>query len=86
MKNNYATGEKMIIEEAIDEIVNNVKDVAAEIDSKRINDMLDMLVSANNVFIIGLGRSGLVARAFATYAPWNKCLCSWGNNYSVYKL
>ncbi len=65
MKNNYATGEKMIIEEAIDEIVNNVKDVAAEIDSKRINDMLDMLVSANNVFIIGLGRSGLVARAFA---------------------
>ncbi|MGZ7116391.1 MAG: 6-phospho-3-hexuloisomerase [Methanobacterium sp.] len=55
----------MIINEAIDEIIDNVKDVSREVDGERINNMLDMLISANNVFIIGLGRSGLVARAFA---------------------
>ncbi|MGZ7046677.1 MAG: 6-phospho-3-hexuloisomerase [Methanobacterium sp.] len=55
----------MIINEAIDEIIDNVKDVSRDVDNERINNMLDMLISANNVFIIGLGRSGLVARAFA---------------------
>ncbi|WP_414469807.1 6-phospho-3-hexuloisomerase [Methanobacterium sp. ACI-7] len=55
----------MIINDAIEEIIDNVKDVAAEIEEDRISDMIDMLISANNVFIIGLGRSGLVARAFA---------------------
>ncbi len=55
----------MIINEAIDEIIDNVKDVSREVDGERINEMLDMLISAKNVFIIGLGRSGLVARAFA---------------------
>ena len=55
----------MIINEAIDEIIDNVKEVSAEIDSQRINEMMEILISANNVFIIGLGRSGLVARAFA---------------------
>jgi len=55
----------MIINEAINEIIINVKEVSEEIDSESINEMLDMLISANNVFIIGLGRSGLVARAFA---------------------
>lgn len=55
----------MIINDAIDEIVDNIKDVSSEIDDERIMEMLDMLISANNVFIIGLGRSGLVARAFA---------------------
>ncbi|MGZ7135299.1 MAG: 6-phospho-3-hexuloisomerase [Methanobacterium sp.] len=55
----------MIINEAIDEIIDNVKDVSREVDGERINNMLDVLISANNVFIIGLGRSGLVARAFA---------------------
>lgn len=55
----------MIINEAIDEIIDNVREVSAEIDSERINEMMEILISANNVFIIGLGRSGLVARAFA---------------------
>ena len=55
----------MILNEAIDEIVDNIKGVSSEIDSERIEEMLDMLINANNVFIIGLGRSGLVARAFA---------------------
>lgn len=55
----------MILNEAIDEIVDNIKGVSSEIDSESIEKMLDMVVNANNVFIIGLGRSGLVARAFA---------------------
>ncbi len=55
----------MILNDAIDEIVDNIKGVSSEIDSESIEKMLNMLISANNVFIIGLGRSGLVARAFA---------------------
>ncbi len=55
----------MILNEAIDEMVVNIQDVSAEIDSESVMKMLDMLIDAKNVFIIGLGRSGLVARAFA---------------------
>lgn len=55
----------MILNEAIDEMINNIKDVSAEVDSESIMKMLDILIEAKNVFIIGLGRSGLVARAFA---------------------
>jgi 6-phospho-3-hexuloisomerase len=55
----------MILNEAIDEIIDNIQEVSSEIDSKSIMQMLDMLIDAKNVFIIGLGRSGLVARAFA---------------------
>lgn len=55
----------MILNEAIDEMVDNIQDVSAEIDSESVTKMLDMLIDAKNVFIIGLGRSGLVARAFA---------------------
>lgn len=55
----------MILNEAIDEIIDNIQEVSSEVDSESIMQMLDMLVDAKNVFIIGLGRSGLVARAFA---------------------
>lgn len=55
----------MILNEAIDEIIDNIQEVSSEIDSESIMQMLDMLIDAKNVFIIGLGRSGLVARAFA---------------------
>jgi len=57
--------EKMILNEAIDEMIDNIEQVSSEIDSESIMKMLDMLIEAKNVFIIGLGRSGLVARAFA---------------------
>jgi 6-phospho-3-hexuloisomerase len=55
----------MILNEAIDEIIDNIQEVSSEVDSESIMQMLDMLIDAKNVFIIGLGRSGLVARAFA---------------------
>ncbi|AXV37813.1 MAG: 6-phospho-3-hexuloisomerase [Methanobacteriaceae archaeon] len=55
----------MIVNDAIDEILDNVQMVSSELDEANINEMLDMLTSAENVFILGLGRSGLVAKAFA---------------------
>jgi 6-phospho-3-hexuloisomerase len=55
----------MIINDAIEEIVDNVMAVSAEIDEKNVNEMMDILTSSKNVFLLGQGRSGLVARAFA---------------------
>jgi 6-phospho-3-hexuloisomerase len=55
----------MILNEAIEEIVDNVRAVSAETDEKSIMAMMDILTSSKNVFLLGQGRSGLVARAFA---------------------
>jgi len=62
---NKLFGEEMIINDAIEEIVDNVMAVSAEIDEKNVNEMMDILTSSKNVFLLGQGRSGLVARAFA---------------------
>ena len=62
---NKLFGEEMIIYDAIEEIVDNVMAVSAEIDEKKVNEMMDILTSSKNVFLLGQGRSGLVARAFA---------------------
>lgn len=55
----------MILNDAIDEIVDNINTVSAELDEKNITGLLDVLTSSKNVFLLGQGRSGLVARAFA---------------------
>jgi len=55
----------MILNEAIEEIVDNVRAVSAETDEKSIMAMMDILTTSKNVFLLGQGRSGLVARAFA---------------------
>jgi len=55
----------MILNEAIEEIVDNVKVVSAETNEKSIIEMMDILTTSKNVFLLGQGRSGLVARAFA---------------------
>ena len=65
MNVNKLFGEEMIINDAIEEIVDNVMAVSAEIDEKNVNAMMDILTSSKNVFLLGQGRSGLVARAFA---------------------
>lgn len=62
---NKLFGEEMIINDAIEEIVDNVMAVSAETDEKKVNEMMDILTSSKNVFLLGQGRSGLVARAFA---------------------
>ena len=55
----------MILNDAIEEIIDNVKAVSDELDEESVKDMLQSLTSCNNVFLLGLGRSGLVAKAFA---------------------
>ena len=55
----------MIINDAIEEIVENVMAVSAETDEKNVMGMMEILTSSKNVFLLGQGRSGLVARAFA---------------------
>jgi len=55
----------MILVDAIDEILNNVKEVSLSLDKESIMEMLDILTSAKSVFVLGVGRSGLVAKAFA---------------------
>jgi 6-phospho-3-hexuloisomerase len=55
----------MILNDAIEEIIDNVKTASDELDKKSVKEMLKLLTSCDNVFLLGLGRSGLVARAFA---------------------
>jgi 6-phospho-3-hexuloisomerase len=55
----------MILNDAIEEIIDNVRAVSAETDEASINEMMEILTSSKNVFLLGQGRSGLVARAFA---------------------
>jgi 6-phospho-3-hexuloisomerase len=55
----------MILNEAIEEIVDNIMAVSDETNEDSVNEMMDILTSSKNVFVIGQGRSGLVARAFA---------------------
>lgn len=45
--------------------MDNVRSVSAELDPKSIKDMTSLLQTSQHVFVMGLGRSGLVARAFA---------------------
>jgi len=56
---------ELILNDAIQEIVDNVLSVTEELDPKNIEDMTELLQTSKNVFVMGLGRSGLVARAFA---------------------
>lgn len=55
----------MILNEAIQEIIDNILSVSGKLDPKNIEEMSRLLRSSKNVFVMGLGRSGLVARAFA---------------------
>ena len=56
---------QLILNDAIEEIMDNVRSVSAELDPENIEDMTRLLQTSKNVFVMGLGRSGLVARAFA---------------------
>jgi len=56
---------QLILNDAIEEILDNVCSVSAELDPKNIEDMTSLLQRSQHVFVMGLGRSGLVARAFA---------------------
>ncbi|WP_321211416.1 6-phospho-3-hexuloisomerase [Methanothermobacter sp. DP] len=55
----------MIMREAIRDIVDNLEKMEREINAETVDRFIDTLTSAGNVFVLGLGRSGLVAKAFA---------------------
>jgi len=59
------TAEPMILNDAVDEILDNVRKVSDSLDPENIQQMNNILKTSQNVFVMGLGRSGLMARAFA---------------------
>ncbi|WP_406660421.1 6-phospho-3-hexuloisomerase [Methanolobus sp. ZRKC3] len=46
-------------------MVGHLEKVAQDLDNESIKEMLDHLLKARRIFVIGAGRSGLVGRAFA---------------------
>lgn len=56
---------RLIIKEAIKLIIKNIQEVSKSIDEKTIERLIKILTSSKRIFVIGLGRSGLVAKAFA---------------------
>ena len=55
----------MIYDEALTDIIENVSKTTRSVDEETIRAMADMLESVESIFIMGVGRSGLVAKAFA---------------------
>ncbi|MDR0900301.1 MAG: 6-phospho-3-hexuloisomerase [Methanobrevibacter sp.] len=55
----------MLMKSAIEEILKNIESATEYIEEDTINKFMDVLTESKNVFVIGAGRSGLVAKAFA---------------------
>jgi len=54
-----------LMESSIDKILKNIDSAKDNLDEKKVDDFLNTIIEADNVFLIGAGRSGLVAKAFA---------------------
>ena len=54
-----------LMKSSIEEIIENVKEAETYLDNDEINNFMNEITNAENVFVIGAGRSGLVAKAFA---------------------
>jgi len=52
---------------AVDEIVSGAKKAIEEMDEKQVESMIQMILEAKDkkIFVVGMGRSGFVGRAFA---------------------
>ena len=50
---------------ALSEILEHLRGSSKKLRGKHVNDFIDMLLGATRVFVVGVGRSGLVVRAFA---------------------
>ncbi|OED30297.1 6-phospho-3-hexuloisomerase [Methanosphaera sp. WGK6] len=55
----------MIYDDALSDILENVTKTTKAVSNEDVTKMTEMLEEVDNVFIMGLGRSGLVAKAFA---------------------
>ncbi|HIE30994.1 MAG TPA: 6-phospho-3-hexuloisomerase, partial [Methanosarcinales archaeon] len=51
---------------SMDILTKHITRALEELDVDSVSDMLDRILDANSVFVMGTGRSGLVGRAFAT--------------------
>ncbi|MDO5848583.1 MAG: 6-phospho-3-hexuloisomerase [Methanobrevibacter sp.] len=54
-----------IMKEAIDAILSNIKNAESYLDEDEVQKFIDVIVKSKNIFVIGAGRSGLAAKAFA---------------------
>ncbi|RBQ22458.1 3-hexulose-6-phosphate isomerase [Candidatus Methanobinarius endosymbioticus] len=54
-----------LMKTAIEAILSNIESATELLDENVINEFMDILTESKNVFVIGAGRSGLVAKAFA---------------------
>jgi len=54
-----------LMKNAIEAILTNIESATELIDDDIIDEFLDILMESKNVFVLGAGRSGLVAKAFA---------------------
>jgi len=55
----------MPVKTAMSAIVAHVSDIIGGLDESEIDGMVESIEGASRVFLLGAGRSGLVARAFA---------------------
>ncbi|MDO5825052.1 MAG: 6-phospho 3-hexuloisomerase [Methanosphaera sp. rholeuAM130] len=55
----------MVYYEAVNEIIGNVKKSTENVNQDDLSKMIDTIRQVDNIFVMGLGRSGLVAKAFA---------------------
>ncbi|RAP46397.1 MAG: 6-phospho 3-hexuloisomerase [Methanosphaera sp. rholeuAM6] len=54
----------MIYNDAVKDIIDNISRITQSVSQEEINEMTKMILDVDHVFIMGLGRSGLVAKAF----------------------
>lgn len=55
----------MLMKTAINEILKNIESATEYIEESTVNEFMKIIINSKNVFVIGAGRSGLVAKAFA---------------------
>ena len=49
-----------IINDSIDAVLDNIADARQSLDEKSLKEFEDVILHANNIFVAGIGRSGLV--------------------------
>ncbi|MCD6481744.1 MAG: SIS domain-containing protein [Thermoplasmata archaeon] len=55
----------MRFRESVEHIMQETQHILEEVEEGKVNDAINLFFEANNIFVYGAGRSGLVAKAFA---------------------
>ena len=58
-------GEMRETQRALSEIIEHLQGSSKKLRSKQVNGFIDALLGAKRVFVVGVGRSGLIVRTFA---------------------